>query len=580
MEKVKISVFLVVALVVFLVGSYVTLSKYYGGRLRSVLAQDVDTASEAVVRAKRLADLGQLRVAEEVCAWPHFAEKFQYEYEQGIEGKDKRHEFLWEELNVWGEKLKARGKAQTERGQVLEDVQVHVPDLMYVTDQSGEGVAKLTDYSWWGLDISKQYPIVLDVGKLDKPERDIWLVDGQIVEVSVCRVTNAQEQFQGAVIIGWILSDGDAEQLKKATGRDVVFFKNDRVLAGTLGSKAHHEVQREIVRAEKVHEAGTISSDQDYLVGEDSYVAAAGVFGGYYSKAVGGYMVLGNLGVAREPLAKTRFVLGIAGAALIIILIIGVLAIHNGFTQPLVEIDAGIHEIINGNFDYNFPTDEDTKETLAGGMAHSLNIMTCILQGKEIPEDEDDVTSAAGWGDDFTIDRPAAPKKKPKMAALPGLIPGLAPPAPKKELPPDDAEPAAADKPAVEAEASVADAPAEEKPVEAAEPAGEAESADLPEPPPREEPQQTLPEDRVSTAEHSALTAEPADSYYKRLFNEYVAARKENGEPTANITYEKFRDKLVRNEIGLRKKLGAKKVRFRVQTKAGKVSLKPIPLNE
>ena len=113
-------------------------------------------------------------------------------------------------------------------------------------------------------------------------------------------------------------------------------------------------------------------------------------------------------------------------------------------------------------------------------------------------------------------------------------------------------------------------------------PFGEVEAADdaagdgPAEPAPRDE----LADDRVSTAEHSALTAESADSYYKRLFNEYLAARKENGEPTANITFEKFRDKLIRNETELRKKLGAKKVRFRVQTKAGKVSLKPIPLNE
>ncbi len=558
MEKVKISVFLILTTLVFLVGSYLALSSYYGDRFRVELVQDVQTSSAYVVRAQALEAQGHVHLAEEVCAWPVFADKFEYDYPEGIEGKDERHQGMWEELSVWDHKLKARGKSQAKGKDLLEHTLIHVPDLMYATDATGEGVAKLTDYSWWGLDISKEYQIVTEVGKLEKPTRDLWLVDGQIVEVTVCPVYGAETKFLGSVIIGWILSDADAEEMKKTSGQDVVFFKGDRVLAGTMGTWAHHEVQREILRAEKVHETKTVASDRDFEIGDTTYLAEAGMFAGYYSNPVAGFMVLGDLDAAFEPIRHTRLATALLGVLLIIILVGGALFVLSQFTKPLVQIDAGIHEVINGNYDFVFPTDDETKETLAGGMAHALNIMSCLLQGKEIPEDEDEAGRAGDWGEDLTIDRPAAPKK-PRMAAVPGLIPGLAPPPPKREFTdePED-EPAKAD-----------EGEAEDKPAGDA-PAGEERlpSAEVPL------------EDRVSTAEHQALTAETAETYYKRLFDEYIAARKDNGEPTASITFEKFRDKVIRNEAALRDKLNVPKVRFRVQLKGGKVSLKPIPLSE
>jgi len=553
MFKIKISLMLVIATLAYLASSYLVLAGFYRDRFREDLVRELRTSERVLVRAKRLDEHMQVAVANEFCAWSAFVEKFAVEHPEGIEGKDARHQDIWEELSVWDSKLKARAAKQKEEGtgRLLEDEAVRWPDMMYVTDATGEGVAKLTDYSWWGLDISKQFPIVKTVGGTGKGARDLWLVEGQMVEVSVCPLTGAEGKFVGSVILGWILSDGVADHFKTLTGDDVAFFHNDRVTAGTMGPLALQEVQRDIVSGEAVHEVGRLSSDREFKVRRTTYVGTAALFQGYQSNASAGFVLLADLDAALAPIGRTAIYNGVGGGILIIILVGGALLLLQQFTAPLVDIDAGIHEIINGNFDYNFPVEEKDKETLAGAMAHSLNLVSCILQGKEIPEDEEG--DPEGWeGDPLFVDEVSQVKKRPEMSA----IPGLAPP-PKKELP------------AEKAEASV---PAKAPKESIVEPA----AAPVAEPEPEEERSSTS---RVTTIEQKALHDEGADSYYKRLFQEYVDARQENGEPTANIKFEKFREKLLRNEAAIRKKLNCGMVRFRVQTKAGKVSLKPIPLD-
>jgi len=56
------------------------------------------------------------------------------------------------------------------------------------------------------------------------------------------------------------------------------------------------------------------------------------------------------------------------------------------YTKPLIDIDTGIHEIMNGDHDYEFAS--DYRDKLWSSMAQSLNRMVGILLGREL-EDED-----------------------------------------------------------------------------------------------------------------------------------------------------------------------------------------------
>ena len=60
--------------------------------------------------------------------------------------------------------------------------------------------------------------------------------------------------------------------------------------------------------------------------------------------------------------------------------------------QPFEAIDTQ-HEVINGNFDYQFPF--DYSEELPSSMAQSLNLMVAVLLGKPLPEDE--ASSVGDW---------------------------------------------------------------------------------------------------------------------------------------------------------------------------------------
>jgi hypothetical protein len=75
----------------------------------------------------------------------------------------------------------------------------------------------------------------------------------------------------------------------------------------------------------------------------------------------------------------------------------------------------------------------------------------------------------------------------------------------------------------------------------------------------------------------AALAQESEPDYYKRVYTEYVAARKALGTPD-DVSFENFIAKLKVNEGKLKAQYQCRAVRFRVITKDGKVSLKPVPI--
>lgn len=75
----------------------------------------------------------------------------------------------------------------------------------------------------------------------------------------------------------------------------------------------------------------------------------------------------------------------------------------------------------------------------------------------------------------------------------------------------------------------------------------------------------------------AALAQESEPDYYKRVYTEYAAARKATG-ATDDGSFENFIAKLKVNEGKLKAQYQCRAVRFRVVTKDGKVSLKPVPI--
>ena len=75
----------------------------------------------------------------------------------------------------------------------------------------------------------------------------------------------------------------------------------------------------------------------------------------------------------------------------------------------------------------------------------------------------------------------------------------------------------------------------------------------------------------------AALAQESEPDYYKRVYTDYLAARKASGAPD-EVSFENFIAKLKVNEGKLKAQYQCRAVRFRVVTKDGKVTLKPVPI--
>jgi hypothetical protein len=72
----------------------------------------------------------------------------------------------------------------------------------------------------------------------------------------------------------------------------------------------------------------------------------------------------------------------------------------------------------------------------------------------------------------------------------------------------------------------------------------------------------------------------PDESEWQDVFEEFVATKKQCGEPVEGFTYEKFAERLRKNRDTLVQRHGAKRVKFGVYVKDGKAALKANPIKD
>lgn len=82
----------------------------------------------------------------------------------------------------------------------------------------------------------------------------------------------------------------------------------------------------------------------------------------------------------------------------------------------------------------------------------------------------------------------------------------------------------------------------------------------------------------ASSPELLALAAEEEEAYLRRLYDEYVTARKQTKQGVEGLTFDGFAQKIRQNEAALQKKHSARLVRFKVIIKNGQTTLKPYPI--
>jgi hypothetical protein len=83
---------------------------------------------------------------------------------------------------------------------------------------------------------------------------------------------------------------------------------------------------------------------------------------------------------------------------------------------------------------------------------------------------------------------------------------------------------------------------------------------------------------QVDPGTAAALAAEGADQYYRRLYNEYIAAKRQIGEPVEHITFDAFIGRIRTSEAETSQKQG-RPVRYQVQLRGNAVVLIAVPLS-
>lgn len=155
---------------------------------------------------------------------------------------------------------------------------------------------------------------------------------------------------------------------------------------------------------------------------------------------------------------------------------------------------------------------------------------------------------------------------------MPGVnFPGLPPPAPAAGLPPPinahSATVAAAGAPAFPA------AP----PTKPAAMAPAVNAAD------KEEEEQTMvaqpSADLIAATGGGPAVADPAAEWHA-VYEEFLKTKRECGEPTDGLTFDKFKQTLTKNRDALIQRHGCKRVKFSVYVKEGRASLKATPVRD
>jgi hypothetical protein len=90
-----------------------------------------------------------------------------------------------------------------------------------------------------------------------------------------------------------------------------------------------------------------------------------------------------------------------------------------------------------------------------------------------------------------------------------------------------------------------------------------------------------VPEELLAKAAGASKESEAElEAHFREVYEQFVATKKQCGEPTENLTYEKFAVTLRKNREQILKRHDASKVRFTVYVKDGKAALKATPIRD
>jgi hypothetical protein len=437
---------------------------------------------------------------------------------------------------------------------------------------------------------------------------DVWGSGGKLVRVAAAPVLSKnRDRIVGAISVGAETGENLVERLKKNLDVDVALLLRGKVIASTRPA-ADLAMLPELIEkhAKEIAEVKRTPAIP-VSAGRDSLLAVAAPFPGQAGEQQAYYVLLGmqpaksDLGAllaqtSSDDLKWGHFPWIPLVAAVLVMIGVGLFAQRHEVEGPLARLRAELSQLGRGEIQKIVDSRYGGK---FGGLARDVNAaverythapaapsemagkdLNAILGGKP-----------GGGGGGSTFDLPASgsafsgndlpPAFGPPSAFAPPPPPSFAPPPAAAFAPPPapapslkagsafSAPPAAPAKAPVSAFKAPAPAPSWAPP-----PATVAAPASLP--------ANALDDDANSEATRVVPYDENEEeaAHFAHVYDEFVQAKKQCGEPQAGLTIDKFLQKLRDNKAALVAKHGCRTVRFSVYVKDGKAALKATPVRD
>jgi hypothetical protein len=84
----------------------------------------------------------------------------------------------------------------------------------------------------------------------------------------------------------------------------------------------------------------------------------------------------------------------------------------------------------------------------------------------------------------------------------------------------------------------------------------------------------------AATGQNPAVKPGDEMSEWNAVYEDFIRTKRQCGEPTEGLTFEKFQQTLKKNRDTLISKHGCKRVKFSVYVKEGRASLKATPVRD
>lgn len=278
------------------------------------------------------------------------------------------------------------------------------PDIVVVLDDSGRVVARNADRNrMYGDRLTSVSGVRSALA--GETATSVWSrsEDNTILQIAVAPIRNGGSVL-GALLVGYDVSNGLAQNEATLIGRDVAFVTADQVYSSSLEEGVETEALRARFNDENGQamtraalEQGAESSPFTLDIGGSNYIAVVGPAPSGGADAGLAMVILANRSAARGKASVTSSILIFTAVGVLIVLVYGFM-IGTSFLTPIEQMEETVLAVINGRGDLRI----DIHSQEFGGLAYRINQLLNVMTGTPEEDEQGRVSTpnAGSWSED------------------------------------------------------------------------------------------------------------------------------------------------------------------------------------